>query len=135
MAKADTAPPVLVLLGGAGDLALRMLMPSLHNLAGDGVLPEGLRVIAVGRAPGDADSYRKEVCAALERRQQHEADCWGRLAPMLDYCSADVTKPEGAKTLAKAIGEHSLLVFQQVEIQVNRKILASSGEKQRQAWR
>jgi len=32
------APPVLVLLGGAGDLALRMLLPSLHNLAGDGAL-------------------------------------------------------------------------------------------------
>ncbi len=105
------ATPVLVLLGGAGDLALRMLLPSLHNLAGDGVLPDGLRVIAVGRAPGDADSYRKEVCAALEAREQYDADCWGKLAPMLDYCSADVTKPEGAKALAEAIGEHSLLVI------------------------
>ena len=35
-----TPAPVLVLLGGAGDLAMRML------------LPEGLRIIGVGRAAG-----------------------------------------------------------------------------------
>ena len=52
------SPPVLVLLGGAGDLALRMLLPSLSNLESDGVLPRGLRIIAVGRGQGDAESYR-----------------------------------------------------------------------------
>ena len=106
----ETAPPVLVILGGAGDLALRMLLPSLSNLEADGVLPKGLRVIAVGRAQGDADSYRAEVKAALEKRGQFEADAWEGLAPRLDYCPADVTQPEGAQRLAAQIGDHGLLV-------------------------
>ena len=108
---ASDAPPVLVLLGGAGDLALRMLLPSLSNLEADGVLPKGLRIIAVGRAQGDADSYRAEVRASLEKRGQFEDKAWEGLAPRLEYCPADVTKAEGAGKLAAQIGEFSLLVI------------------------
>jgi glucose-6-phosphate 1-dehydrogenase len=105
------ASPVLVILGGAGDLALRMLAPSLLNLEADGRLPQGLRVIAVGRAAGDADSYRAEVRASLEKRQVFEAKAWEALSARLDYCPADVTKPEGAEKLSRDIGEHGLLVI------------------------
>lgn len=106
----ETASPVLVILGGAGDLALRMLLPSLANLEADGVLPKGLRVIAVGRGSGHADSYRAEVRAALEKRAEFDAKAWEALAPRLDYCAADVTKAEGAERLAAQVGAHSLLV-------------------------
>jgi glucose-6-phosphate 1-dehydrogenase len=105
------APPVLVILGGAGDLALRMLAPSLLNLEADKLLPKGLRVIAVGRGEGDAGSYRDEVRAALEKRDQFEAEAWEALAVRLDYVAADVTKPEGAARLAERVGEHSSLVI------------------------
>ncbi|HEX5776711.1 MAG TPA: glucose-6-phosphate dehydrogenase [Caulobacteraceae bacterium] len=106
-----TASPVLVILGGAGDLALRMLLPSLSNLEADDVLPKGLRIIAVGRGQGDAESYRAEVRAALEKRGEFEDKAWKALAPRLDYCPADVTRADGVRKLAAQIGEHSLLVI------------------------
>jgi glucose-6-phosphate 1-dehydrogenase len=105
------ARPVLVLLGGAGDLSLRMLLPSLLNLECDGRLPEGLRIIAVGRGEGSADSYRAEVLEQLEKREGFSGEVWERLLARLDYQAADVTKAEGAQTLAKAVGEHALLVI------------------------
>ena len=97
------SPPVLVILGGAGDLALRMLAPSLSNLEADGVLPAGLRVIAVGRGQGDAESYRAEVRAALEKRGEFEENAWEGLARRLDYCPADVTTAKGAQKLAASV--------------------------------
>jgi glucose-6-phosphate 1-dehydrogenase len=107
----STASPVLVILGGAGDLALRMLLPSLLNLEADRLLPDGLRIIAVGRAAGDANSYRRDVQAHLDTRNGYAPDDWNRLAARLDYCPADVTRPDGARCLTEKVGEHSLLVI------------------------
>ena len=52
----ETGREVLVLLGGAGDLALRMLLPSLYFLELDRLLPHDLRIIGVARADHDAAS-------------------------------------------------------------------------------
>ncbi|MFA7264539.1 MAG: glucose-6-phosphate dehydrogenase, partial [Caulobacter sp.] len=97
--------------GGAGDLAMRMLLPSLYHLELDNLLPPALRIIAVGRAPGDADSYRAEVKADLEARDMFDAAGWARLSARLDYCATDAGRPEGAKALADRIGDHGDLVF------------------------
>ncbi|MBX3481820.1 MAG: glucose-6-phosphate dehydrogenase [Caulobacter sp.] len=102
--------PVLVLLGGAGDLSMRMLLPSLLHLEMDRLLPEGLRVIAVGRAPGDADSYRADVRDHLKGRDDL-AEAWERLARRLDYVSADAAQAAGAEALKARIGEAGLLVL------------------------
>jgi glucose-6-phosphate 1-dehydrogenase len=106
---ADPAP-VLVLLGGAGDLSMRMLLPSLLHLEMDSLLPQGLRIIAVGRAKGDAASYRKDVRAHLEG---HEGIgiAWEALSDRLDYLSTDAGKPEGAEALKARIGEAGLTVI------------------------
>jgi glucose-6-phosphate 1-dehydrogenase len=45
----QTGREVLVLLGGAGDLALRMLLPSLYFLEVDRLLPHDLRIIGLAR--------------------------------------------------------------------------------------
>jgi glucose-6-phosphate 1-dehydrogenase len=44
------APPcVLTIFGITGDLAKRLLFPSLYNLAASGTLPDGFRLVGVGR--------------------------------------------------------------------------------------
>ncbi|HYE45290.1 MAG TPA: glucose-6-phosphate dehydrogenase, partial [Caulobacter sp.] len=106
---ADPAP-VLILLGGAGDLSLRMLLPSLLHLEADRLLPEDLRVIAVGRAEGDAASYRKEVRDHLEGKDGLE-EAWPRLSERLDYLSADAGRPDGAAALKARVGEAGLVVI------------------------
>lgn len=50
----------LVLFGGGGDLALRMLFPSLCLLEADGLLPAGLPILAVGRSIMDDATFRAD---------------------------------------------------------------------------
>ena len=103
---------VLVLLGGAGDLALRMLLPSLYFLEVDRLLPHDLRIIGVARADHDAASYKALVREQLGKRASVEEAAWNRLAARLDYISVDITKEEGTARLAERIGEHgSLTIF------------------------
>ena len=101
---------VLVLLGGAGDLALRMLLPSLYFLEVDRLLPHDLRIIGVARGEGDGESYKTLVREQLGKRATVEEAAWSRLAARLDYLSVDMTKDEGAALLAERVGEHGSLV-------------------------
>lgn len=57
---------VLVLFGARGDLATRMLFPSLYRLAAADRLPEGFAVVGTGRtAPDSDDAFRDEIGAAI----------------------------------------------------------------------
>jgi glucose-6-phosphate 1-dehydrogenase len=104
--------PVLVLLGGTGDLARRMLLPSLFHLEADGLLAADLRIYGVARDGQSPDTYRSNVRAALDAREKTvDEEVWKRFIARVDYHSGDVTKPEGAKALAESIGPHSELVI------------------------
>ena len=48
MADAHLAD-TMVLFGATGDLARRMLIPSLYFLDADGFLPEGFRIVGTAR--------------------------------------------------------------------------------------
>ena len=48
-ASSGARQQVFVLVGGTGDLAMRMLWPSLAMLDQDGFLSENLRIISVAR--------------------------------------------------------------------------------------
>ena len=102
---------VLVLLGGAGDLALRMLLPSLYFLEVDRLLPHDLRIIGLARHDHDRESYRKLVREQLGKRATVEEAAWNRLAARLDYLAVDITTEDGAKALAGKVGKHGDLVI------------------------
>jgi glucose-6-phosphate 1-dehydrogenase len=108
-----TDSTTLVILGASGDLARRMLLPSLYNLDADGLLPAALRIIGVARGAGDAGRWRDEVREGLEGRCDLDSGVWARFSARLDYCAGDVTRADGAACLKGAIGEGgaSLIFF------------------------
>ncbi|MFL6752859.1 MAG: glucose-6-phosphate dehydrogenase, partial [Sphingomicrobium sp.] len=57
----------LVLFGATGDLARRMLLPSLYGLDSDGLLPPDLRIIGTARTVLDDDAYRQRAAEALQQ--------------------------------------------------------------------
>jgi len=116
--KPDPGPSVqegegqaIVLLGGAGDLALRMLLPSLYFLEADRLLPPDLKIVAIARQALDTESYKDVVREALSKRSKIEDAVWARLSPRLSYFSADMTTPEGAAVLADQVGSCALKVI------------------------
>ena len=104
--------PVLVLLGGGGDLSLRMLLPSLYNLDADRLLPAALRIIAVARHPMEAEgAFSALVHETLIKRAKLDEAVWRRFSARLTYLAADMTSSDGAKALAQAVGEHDQLAI------------------------
>ena len=55
----------LIIFGATGDLAHRMLFPSLYHLLADGLLPDPFRVVASGRTQMDDGAFRETIREAL----------------------------------------------------------------------
>jgi glucose-6-phosphate 1-dehydrogenase len=63
----QTPPCVLTIFGITGDLAKRLLFPSLYNLAAAGALPDGFRLIGVGRRDWNDQVLRKYLRDSLRQ--------------------------------------------------------------------
>jgi glucose-6-phosphate 1-dehydrogenase len=102
----------LLLFGATGDLAQRMLLPSLAALHADSLVPDSLRIIGTARSQMDSAQYRNLARAALEKHLP--ADRRGNMAEFLNrlsYVECDVTTPEGFDELAKAAGDPDRLAI------------------------
>jgi glucose-6-phosphate 1-dehydrogenase len=104
-----TKPPasLLVLFGATGDLAQRMLLPSLYDLQRDGLLPADLRILATSRAEHDDASFRDLAARAIQAQTDGKAEP-GQLRALLErvhYQAADSGSPEAMATLAARVKE------------------------------
>lgn len=95
----------LLLFGATGDLAQRMLLPSLFALDADGLLAPDLKIIGTARSSMSDSEYRNFARAALEKYLP--ADRRGRMAEFmnrLSYQPLDATTLEGYDALAAKVG-------------------------------
>ncbi|OBV10006.1 glucose-6-phosphate dehydrogenase [Erythrobacter dokdonensis] len=104
----------LLLFGATGDLAQRMLLPSLFALDADGLLAPDLKIIGTARSAMSDSEYRNFARAALEKYLPAERR--GRMAEFLNrlaYQTLDATTLEGYDALARKVGtpKHGLAIF------------------------
>jgi glucose-6-phosphate 1-dehydrogenase len=65
--SASPAPAcVMVIFGAGGDLARRLLFPSLYHLVAAGLLSPGFKVLGVDLKAGDDESFRSDVVSSLQ---------------------------------------------------------------------
>lgn len=103
---------VIVLFGGAGDLARRMLLPSLYFLDSDGFLPDGFKVIATARTEMTREAFLEMVKTDLKARAEGiDEQVWKRFARRVDYLAADATTAEGVAHLKPLLGEAKTPMF------------------------
>ena len=84
----------LVMFGATGDLARRMLLPSLYGLDSDGLLPDGLRIIGTARTALDDAAFRTRAEAALQEHLPagfYSAGIAERFLSRLHYVAIDIT--------------------------------------------
>ena len=62
------AANLLVIFGATGDLAQRMLLPSLYGLQRDNLLPPKLRILCTGRSALTDEAFAQTVRESIERR-------------------------------------------------------------------
>jgi glucose-6-phosphate 1-dehydrogenase len=104
----------LLLFGATGDLAQRMLLPSLFALDADGLLASDIKIIGTARSSMSDSEYRNFARAALEKYLPSERR--GSMAGFLNrlaYQTLDATTPEGYGDLATKVGtpERGLAIF------------------------
>jgi glucose-6-phosphate 1-dehydrogenase len=103
---------LLVLFGGAGDLARRMLLPSLYFLDADGFLPETFRIVAAARSEMSREAFVDMVRADLAARPEGlDEAVWKRFSARLDYVAADATTSDGLAHLKPHVAKAALPVF------------------------
>ncbi|MGZ9115192.1 MAG: glucose-6-phosphate dehydrogenase, partial [Brevundimonas sp.] len=105
----------LVLFGGGGDLAMRMLLPSLYFLEHDGLLPDGLKIIGAARSDESRDEYVAKVRASVEGKARADDawsdEAWSRMEARLDYLAVDATSAESLKPLKDKVGDGACTSF------------------------
>ena len=127
-ARPPKAPPApactLVIFGAGGDLAKRLLVPALYNLAADDLLSKDFRILGVDRIDGDDASLRKGLGnflhdIAADKNSEfglatiNEA-AWSGLAARIFYQKADVEDEASYEALAarlKALGSASVIFY------------------------
>ena len=98
----------LLLFGATGDLAGRMLLPSLYGLDADSLLPAGLRIIGTARTAHDDTAFRASAAEALREHLPDgflQADVEERFLARLQYVPLDINDPAGFSRLADSVGD------------------------------
>jgi glucose-6-phosphate 1-dehydrogenase len=96
----------LILFGATGDLASRMLFPSLYNLLADGLLPDDFLIIASGRTDMSDDAFRDDVRAALRKflaADRYDEAMADRLRAMILYQPVEAGNADQFGALAQRL--------------------------------
>jgi glucose-6-phosphate 1-dehydrogenase len=100
----------LLLFGATGDLAQRMLIPSLYGLHADGLLPKGLTITGTARSEKSDAEFRQFAAEALKEflpADRKDDSAVGSFLERLQYQALDAGKTEGFAALADKLGDIS----------------------------
>jgi glucose-6-phosphate 1-dehydrogenase len=108
MAGMDATADTLIIFGATGDLARRMLLPSLYFLERDGLLDKRLRIVGAARSALDANGFRALVRDAFLERGEKLDDAWRSFEDRLGYCKLDAEARSDFEHLAPMTGERNV---------------------------
>ena len=87
----------LVLFGGTGDLVWRKLMPALFQAFRHGTLPQGGRIIGVGRDDLSDQAYRELIRTRFDKvelAKRPSIEEFARFASLLEFVRMDLSRPD-----------------------------------------
>ena len=87
----------LVLFGGTGDLVWRKLMPALFQAFRHGTLPQGGRIIGVGRDDLSDQAYRELIRTRFDKvelAKRPSVEEFARFAALLEFVRMDLSRPD-----------------------------------------
>lgn len=97
----------LILFGATGDLAHRMLFPSLYNLHKDGLLAADFTILGSGRTVMDDAAFRASIDDKLRTflpADQYSPDSAQSFLTRVDYVAIDSAEDTGFASLKKKLG-------------------------------
>jgi glucose-6-phosphate 1-dehydrogenase len=102
---APARAPAIVIFGATGDLALRMLFPSLYFLESGDLLPKGLMVVGSARSAFDDARFAARIEEDVKERAGEYFDpaVWARFKTRLRYAAVNAGDAGSFDALAKTL--------------------------------
>lgn len=104
----------LVIFGATGHLARTKLYPALHNLYLEGLLPEGLSIVGIGRRLAKKEEFHQEVASAISAHSRRGDEGIGQdFLSLFHYLQFDIRNGEGFTKLRAYLQkfEHRRFLF------------------------
>jgi len=96
----------LVIFGGTGDLARRLLVPAIAHLCGDGLIGDDLHIIGIGSREGNDEDLRAGFDEFAPK-----TECWQRLRGRITYLQGDFTRQQIFQDLKGKLYDQANVVF------------------------
>lgn len=106
--KNKPEPCTVVIFGASGDLTRRKLVPALHSLSCEGLLPEGTRVLGIARSSLSDTEFRKRTYEGVEsyaRLKPNVCNLWPNFQNNITYMSGIYDNRETYIKLKKRLAE------------------------------
>lgn len=97
----------LVLFGATGDLAKRMLWPSLYALHADGLLPAAFPLVGAATSKLGDEQFIAKVKESVQtsaNAKMYDEAVFAAFAKRIRYVSIDVSAPDGLQPVRTALG-------------------------------
>lgn len=98
-------PCIMLIFGASGDLAKRLLVPALYNLACDGLLSDNFAVVGTATRPLTTEQFRENMSGddqgirKFHTRKTFDAAIWDKLVDRFHYVSGGFDDIETFKKL------------------------------------
>lgn len=102
----NSAPVIIVIFGGTGDLAKRKLIPAFFNLYLDGWMPEHFSIIGLGRTPLSAEEYCNRLSDGISqfsRSGTPDPEKWKSFISSVTYLQSDINDPGSYRSLGETL--------------------------------
>jgi glucose-6-phosphate 1-dehydrogenase len=108
-----SAQRAIVIFGATGDLARRMLFPSLYFLEQDGLLPADLAIVGCSRSNPGTEKFRQSIEDAVRERTggAFSSETWNKLAARIAHAAVDATAPESFANLDSILADTKETIF------------------------
>jgi glucose-6-phosphate 1-dehydrogenase len=107
-ASAGVEPATIVIFGASGDLTRRKLIPALHSLACEGLLPRATQVLGVARSKLTDEAFRERLYEGVldhARLTPGQCELWSGFADRLTYLAGGYDDPETYHHLAERLAQ------------------------------
>jgi glucose-6-phosphate 1-dehydrogenase len=103
-------PAAIVIFGASGDLTRRKLVPALHTLSCQALLPAESRVVGVARSPLSDEAFHQRLFGGIKEyaRLKPGMDIcalWAGAAERYTYLAGDYDDPETYRRLAERLAQ------------------------------
>lgn len=95
--QVEATPTTVVIFGASGDLTQRKLVPALHSLACEGLLPEHVRILGIARSSFTDEGFREHLYEGVEEYARHKPEVcrlWLGFADRHRYLQGNYDDPE-----------------------------------------